>query len=77
MVDAVDAVEVEVALGEVDPHDVEPARVVFLLARVVVVGERVDGDDAVSTAAQRFREVRADETRGTGYDVSHFFATIA
>ena len=35
-------------LGEVEPPHVEPARVLLLLRRVVVVGEAVDADDLVA-----------------------------
>ncbi len=71
MEDAVDAVEIERLLGEIEAAHVEAARVLLLLGRVVVVGEAVDADDVVARLEQRLREVRADEAGGSGDDVSH------
>jgi hypothetical protein len=71
MEDAVDAVEVELLVGEVDAQHLEAARVLFLLGRVVVVREAVDADDVVPGLLQRARELRADETRSARDDVSH------
>src|SRR5439155_21497254 len=69
--DAVVAGEVELIPGEVEPEDVEPARVLLLQSRVVVVGEAVDPDDAVAVLGQRRREVRADEARRACDRVPH------
>ncbi len=55
--DAVDAVEIECILREVEPPDVEPARVLLLLGRVVVVREAVDADDLVPRRDERLGEV--------------------
>ena len=54
MEDAVEAGEVERILGQVDVADVEPARVLVLERRVVVVGEAVEADDLVAAGLQRF-----------------------
>ena len=50
---AVDAREVEGILGKVDAAHVEPARVLLLQGRVVVVGEAVEADDVVAGCEQR------------------------
>ena len=71
MEDAVDAVEVEGLLGEVEPAHVEAARVLLLLGRVVVVGEAVDADDVVPGCDERVGEIRADEAGRAGDDVPH------
>ncbi len=71
MEDAVEACEVQLVRGEIEPADVEPARVLLLQRGVVVVRERVHPHDVVAGGLQRFREVRADEPRGAGHHVSH------
>src|SRR5439155_20143842 len=69
--DPVGAREVELVLGEVDARHVKARRVLLLERDVVVVGEAVERDDIVAALEQRLREVRADEARGAGDDVSH------
>jgi hypothetical protein len=72
MEDTVDAVEVERLLCEVESQDVEPACVLFLLGRVVVVREAVDAHDLVTRRDELLCEVRADEAGGSCDDVPHF-----
>src|SRR5207302_8790730 len=69
--DTVEPGEVEPAVREVDPPELERPRVLLLQGGVVVVGEAVDADDVVALAEQRLGEVRADETRRAGDDISH------
>ena len=59
--DAVEPGEVEPILGQVDPKHVEPARVLLLQPRVVVVAEAVDPDDLVAGRGEGPGEMRADE----------------
>ena len=61
MEDAVNAGEVQFVLGEIEPLDVETARVLLLQRDVVVVREAVDRGDVVALGVQRLRQVRADE----------------
>ena len=68
---AVDAREVELVRGEVDPLHREPARVLLLQRRVVVVGERIPADRVVAPLEQRAEELRADEPGRAGDDVAH------
>ena len=67
----VEAGEVERILGEVEPGDVEPARVRLLQSGVVIVGKAVDAERVVARGEQRVHQVRADEARGAGDDVPH------
>jgi len=69
--DAVDAVEIELVLREVEPAHVEPTRIPLFLGEVVVVREAVDADNVVSRLAERLGEVRANEAGGPRDDVSH------
>ena len=71
MEDAVEPVERQFVLREVEPRDVERRGVVLLQRGVVVVGEAVDGDDLVPLRLQRLDEVRPDEARRTRDDVPH------
>ena len=49
----------------------QPGGVPLLAAAVVVLGVRVDAEDVVALLEQGLPEVRADEPRGSGDDVSH------
>src|SRR5205814_9948946 len=71
MEDAVDAVERQRVLREVEAPHVEPGRIRLLLGGVVVVGEAVDPQDLVTGGDECLREVRADEASRAGDDVSH------
>ena len=71
MEDAVEAGEVERIAREVDTLEDETARILLLEGRVVVVRETVEPDDVVAARGQRVREMRADEARGSGHEVSH------
>ena len=71
MEDAVDVVELEIGVSEVEPANVEPVGVRLLLGNVVVVGEGVDADDLVAARLERSREGRADEAGRAGDDLSH------
>ena len=71
MEDGVEAGEVELVLGEILPPQLEPAGVLLLEGRVVVVGEAVDPDHLVAGGLQRLREVRADEPGRAGDQVPH------
>jgi hypothetical protein len=68
---AVDTVEIEVALREIDAPHVELPRVLLLLSWVVVIGEAVDADDVVARRGERLGEIRADESGGACDDVPH------
>jgi hypothetical protein len=59
--DAVEAGEVEIVLCKVDAAHVEPAGVLLLERRIVVVGEAVEADGLVPGGNERLREVRSDE----------------
>ena len=71
MEDGVVAGEVERVGGEVDASQVEPAGVLLLERRVVVVGQAVDADDLVTGGEEPFGEVRADEPGCAGDGVAH------
>ena len=77
MEDAVDAVQVERVLDEVEATHVERGGVLLLQLRVVVVRERVDADDLVAGGEQPLGEMGADETGRACDECSHRFATIA
>jgi hypothetical protein len=67
---AVEAAEVELVVREVEAANVEVRRVLLFQRRVVVVREAVDPDDVVAVREQALGEVRADEARGSGDEVS-------
>src|SRR5207244_1220370 len=71
MEDPVHSVEVQVALREIEAQHVELAGVLLLQRRVVVVRERVDGEDLVPTAEQGLGQVRADEARRSRHQIAH------
>ena len=71
MEDAVDAVEVEHLVGEVELPDVEPPRVLLLLRAVIGAREAVDADDVVARLDERAGELRADEARRAGDEIPH------
>ena len=73
MEDAVGALEdrLERRLGEIELEHVERGRVPLLARALVVVGVRVDGDDLMPGGKQRLGQMRADEARRPGDDVSH------
>src|SRR3954466_9899600 len=71
MEDAVETVERQVLVGEVEPGDLEGGRVLFLQRRVVVVGERIDCDDLVTAGDERLRQMRSDEPGRPRDEVSH------
>ena len=71
MEDAVDALEVERAVDEVETLDRQPAGVLLLQRRVVVVRERVPARRVVAPLEERAEQVRADEPGGAGDDVAH------
>ena len=68
---AVDPVELEWIVGEVDALDRQAARVLLLQRRVVVVRERVPADGVVAALEERAEELRPDEPGGAGDDVAH------
>ena len=68
---AVHTVQLERVLGEVDALHREPARVLLLERRVVVVRERVPADRVVTALEERAEKLRADEPGGAGDDVAH------
>jgi hypothetical protein len=61
--DSVEAREIKGVFGEVEAQDLEPASVLLLQLRVVVVREAVDPDDLMSTCDESISEVRADEAQ--------------
>ncbi len=67
----VEAAEVELVLGEIEPAHVQAARVPLLDRRVVVIGEAVDPDDLVPGRRECFREMGTDEARSSGHHVLH------
>ena len=69
--DAVPVCEVELVARKVESAHLDPARVPLLHRRVVVVGETVDPENLVTRALECLGKVRADESRGSGDDVSH------
>jgi len=69
--DAVEAAEVEVVLGQVDPANLDPARVLLLQRGVVVVREAVDPDDLVAPLEELLGQLRPDESGRAGDDVPH------
>ncbi len=71
MEDAVEAVEVELVLCDVETRDGEVARVLLLQRRVVVVGEGVPADGVVPALDERAQELRPDEPGRAGDEVPH------
>ena len=67
----VDTVEGELLLGEVDPADVEAARVLLFLRWVVIVREAIDADAVVAVLLQCRCDPRADKTGGSRDDLPH------